>query len=131
MTIPMVLLLPALFALMFVGVQGAMYYYARSVAIAAAQEGARDAGAEHGTREAGAATAREFVRDAGGDDVLVGAKVSGSRSATTATVTVTGTSLSLIPGWEPRITQSASVPVERLTRPSREFMISEGSGDGN
>ena len=57
-----------------------------------------------------------FVSDAGGKDVLPGAHMTGGRSATTATVTVTGTSLSVIPGWSPAVSQSASVPVERITR---------------
>jgi hypothetical protein len=30
-------------------------------------------------------------------------------------VTVTTTTLSVIPGWEPTITQSATMPVERVT----------------
>ena len=42
---------------MFLGVQGALYYHAREVALAAAQEGAREAGSENGTRESGVATA--------------------------------------------------------------------------
>jgi hypothetical protein len=42
--------------------------------------------------------------------------MTGGRSATTATVTVTGTSLSVIPGWSPAVSQSASVPVERITQ---------------
>jgi hypothetical protein len=86
------------------------------VAIAAAQEGARAAGSENGTAADGKAAARSFVTDAGGNDVLPGASVTGDRSATTAMVSVTGTSLSVIPGWSPAVTQSASVPVERITR---------------
>jgi hypothetical protein len=31
-------------------------------------------------------------------------------------VTVTGCSLSVIPGWAPTVTQSASAPVERITQ---------------
>ena len=41
--------------------------------------------------------------------------VPGTRTATTASVTVRGVALSVIPGWRPTITQSASVPVERIT----------------
>jgi Flp pilus assembly protein TadG len=115
-SIQMVILMPALFAVMFLGMQGALYYHARTVAIAAAQEGARIAGSENGTAADGTAAAKSFVTDAGGNDVLPGATVTGSRSATTATVSVTGTSLSVIPGWSPAVTQSASVPVERITR---------------
>lgn len=115
-SIQMVLLMPALFSVMFLGMQGALFYHARTVAIAAAQEGARTAAGLNGTGSAGAADAYAFVADAGGDDVLKAPEVSSSRSATTATVTVTGRSLSVIPGWTPAVTQSASVPVERITQ---------------
>lgn len=40
MSIELLILLPALFAVMFLGMQAALFYHARSVAIAAAQEGA-------------------------------------------------------------------------------------------
>lgn len=115
-SIQMVMLMPALFSIMFLGMQGALYYHARTVAIAAAQEGARAAGSQNGTAAEGVSAASSFVSDAGGKDVLPGAHMTGGRSATTATVTVTGTSLSVIPGWSPAVSQSASVPVERITR---------------
>ena len=115
-SIQMVILMPALFSIMFLGMQGALYYHARTVAIAAAQEGARTAGGQHGTAADGLSAASSLVSDAGGNDVLPGAHVTSGRSATTATVTVTGTSLSVIPGWSPTVSQSASVPVERITR---------------
>ena len=51
-SIQMVVLLPALFAVMFLGMQAALIYHARSLAIASAQEGARAAGAENGTEPA-------------------------------------------------------------------------------
>lgn len=113
--IQMVFLMPALFAVMFLGVQGALYYHAREVALAAAQEGAREAGSQNGTRESGLATAHGFLQDAGGSDVMTATSVSGSRTTTTATITVTGKSMSVIPGWHVPVRQSASAPVERLT----------------
>jgi Flp pilus assembly protein TadG len=115
-SIQMVILMPALFSIMFLGMQGALYYHARTVAIAAAQEGARAAGSQNGTADEGVSAASSFVSDAGGKDVLPGAHITGGRSATTATMTVTGTSLSVIPGWSPTVSQSASVPVERITQ---------------
>lgn len=117
MSVELVVLLPALFAVMFLGMQAALYYHARTVAIAAAQEGARAAGSENGQLADGVSAASGFVADAGGDDVLTAASATAERSATTATVTVHGFSLSVIPGWRPAITQSATVPVERLTAP--------------
>ena len=117
MSLELVILLPALFAVMFLGMQAALYYHARTVAIAAAQEGARAAGAETGREADGTSAANSFVTDAGGDDVLQRATSAANRTATTATVTVRGFSLSVIPGWTPEVEQSATVPVERLTAP--------------
>lgn len=117
-SIELVILLPALFALMFLGMQAALFYHARTTAIAAAQEGARAAGAEHGHAADGTAAANAFISEAGGDDVLANTSTTVSRTTTTATVTVTGFSLSVVPGWHVRITQSATVPVERLTDPT-------------
>jgi len=111
--------MPALFALMFLGMQAALHYQARTVAIAAAQQGARAVGAEHGREADGTRAADDFIKEAGGADVLTGTSTSANRTAARATVTVTGFSLSVIPGWKVRITQTASVPVERLTAPTR------------
>lgn len=119
-SIELVILMPALFALMFLGMQAALHYQARTVAIAAAQQGARTLGAEHSREADGIAAAEDFIDEAGGADVLTGASTSASRTATRATVRVTGFSLSVIPGWRIRITQTASVPVERLTAPTAQ-----------
>jgi Flp pilus assembly protein TadG len=113
-----VILLPALFAVMLLGMQAALYYHARTTAIAAAQEGARAAGAEHGREADGTAAANDFIAEAGGDDVLTNTSTTASRTGAVATVTVTGFSLSVIPGWHVRIRQSATVPVEHLTDPT-------------
>jgi Flp pilus assembly protein TadG len=112
-----VILLPALFAVAFLGMQAALFYHARTVAIAAAQEGARAAGGEHGSHAAGVHAAVAFVADAGGNNVLSGVSTTATRTATKATVVVRGHSLSVIPGWSPVVRQVASVPVERLTAP--------------
>src|SRR3954471_24586537 len=117
-SIEVVILRPSLFAVMFLGMQAALFYHARTVAIAAAQEGARAAGAEQGHEADGVGAANDFIAEAGGDDVLTGTSTTANRTATTATVTVTGFSLSVIPGWKVRITQSATVPVEHLTAPT-------------
>jgi Flp pilus assembly protein TadG len=114
-SVQMVILMPVLFLVMFLGLQAALFYHARTVAIAAAQQGARAAGAETGSASDGIAAAKSFIAAAGGSDVLEHASVSGSRSATQATVTVQGAALSVIPGWSPMVQQSATVPVERIT----------------
>ncbi len=112
-SIEMVILLPALFALMFLGMQAALMYQGRAVALAAAQEGAREAASESGTAESGIRTAQSFVTAS--TTGLTGTTVVGRRTAAAATVTVSATTLSVIPGWIPTVTQSASMPVERVT----------------
>ena len=113
-SIQLVLLMPVLFSVMFLGMQAALHYYARTIAIAAAQEGARAAGAQNGTASAGIAAASSYLADTGGDS-LTRPTVTSARTATTATVSVRGVALSVIPGWRPTITQSATVAVERVT----------------
>ncbi len=109
----MVVLLPALFVLMFAGIQAGIWYQARAVVLAAAQEGARAAAAENGSSGAGVQAARGYI-----DSTTIGlngTSISGARDATEATVTITTHTLSLVPAWSPQITQSASQPVERIT----------------
>lgn len=112
-TIQMVVLMPALFTLMFLGVQAAVLYQGRTIALAAAQEGARASASADGTNAAGVAAASDFVSSTSAG--LKNTSVSGNRTATTATITVTTYTVSLIPFVSPKITQSASMPVERLT----------------
>ncbi len=114
-SIQMVILMPAMFAVMFLGLQAALIYHARTLAIASAQEGARAAGAENGTAGAGISTARDYLTTTAGD-ALTATAVTGNRTTTTATITVRGVALSVLPGWRPAISQSSSVTVERITR---------------
>ena len=114
-SVEMVLFMPLLLLILFSGVQGAVYYHARTLAIAAAQEGARTAARENATLTAGTAAATAFLADVAGDS-LTSVAVTGSRSATTTSITVRGSSLSLIPGWTPTVEQTANLPVERITR---------------
>lgn len=114
-SIEMVVLLPALFAVLFLGMQSALYFHARTVAIAAAQEGARAAAVEDAQSSAAVAATNAFLADAG--DALEAPSVKPGRTSTTATVTVSGHALSVIPGWRPRVTQTARAEIERTTAP--------------
>jgi Flp pilus assembly protein TadG len=114
-TLQIVVLMPALFLLLFTGMQAALIYHARTVAIAAAQEGARTAAAQYSSAMAGDVAAEQFIASAGGEDVLRGVTVTATRDATTASVVVAGATMSVVPGWTPQIVQSASAPVERVT----------------
>ncbi|MHB1488880.1 MAG: TadE/TadG family type IV pilus assembly protein [Cellulomonas sp.] len=114
-TVQVVVLMPAMFLLMFTGMQAALIYHGRTVALAAAQEGARVAAVMSSTAQAGEVAASQFVDSAGGQDVLRDATVTATRDATTAQVTVSGTTLTVVPGWVPTITQSAVAPLEQVT----------------
>ena len=116
-TLEIVVLFPAVLLATFGLVQGALYYHARDVALAAATDGLTAARSRGGTAEEGRRTALTFLRRAGGDHVLPASAVRSERTATTATVIVSGHALSLVPGvpgWA--VEQTASGPVERFTR---------------
>lgn len=113
-SVELVVLMPLLLLLLFSGVQGAVYYHASTLALAAAQEGARAAARENATLTAGTSAARGFVTEVAGDS-LTAVTITGTRTPATATITVRGSSLSLVPGWTPTVEQSASRPVERIT----------------
>ena len=116
-SIQLVILLPALFAIMFLGMQAALYYHARTLAIAAAEEGARAAAAQGAQANDGTSAATAFITSAGGSSVLEHPTTTVTRTTTTADVTVRGQAMSVIPGWNITITQSASATVERTTQP--------------
>ncbi len=109
---------PVVLLLIFGTVQAALYFHARNVALAAAEEGLRDARVENGSDSAGVRRAEAFLVDAGGSRVLLGFSVTADRGATEATVTVQGTSPSVLPGIGGfAVAQSATGPRERVTTP--------------
>lgn len=106
---------PAVLLLVFLTVQTGIYYYARTLALTAAQEGLRETSTLTGTPTQGTDKATSFL-DRTADGWVTGPTVTTDRSATTATVTVTGRSISLIPGVPGLpIHQQATGPVEHPT----------------
>ena len=106
---------PVVLLLVMTLIQAALWFYARSVALGAAQEGAREVRVQPAST-ARAQSAAEGFLDQTAADLLTGRDVTVSGSATTVAVTVTGTSISLFPGlsgWS--VTQTAVGPVERPT----------------
>jgi Flp pilus assembly protein TadG len=104
---------PVVLLLVMTLIQAALWFYARSVALGAAQEGARE-GRVQPASTARAQSAAEGFLDQTAADLLTGRDVTVTGSATTVAVTVTGTSISLFPGlsgWS--VTQTAVGPVER------------------
>ena len=106
---------PVVLLLVMTLIQAALWFYARSIALGAAQEGARE-GRVQPASTARAQSAAEGFLDQTARDLLNGRDVTVAGSATSIEVTVTGTSLSLVPGlsgWS--VTQTAVGPVERPT----------------
>lgn len=112
-SVQMVLLMPTLLLVVWIALGAAMYFYGRTTALAAAQAGATAGAAEHGTTNDCVLTATDFAARAG--DSLAGLQVTCQISAQTVTATVTGSTLSLVPGWEPATTQTATVPREDIS----------------
>ncbi len=116
MSLELVVVFPAVLLVLFLGVQIALYFHARNVALAAAQEGLRAARAENGSAALGGQRAYSFIRDAGGSSVLTAVSVDESRTPTQASITVAGSALEVIPFLPmPRVRQTATGPVERFT----------------
>jgi Flp pilus assembly protein TadG len=112
-----VLVAPALLLALMLIVQFGLLFHAKNVAENAAQEGAA-AGRRFDGSEAGAAErARTFLAELG-PRMLSNRTVTTQRTPETATVTVTGTVISLVPGLDLTVEESASGPVERYVPPA-------------
>ena len=115
-SLELVVIFPVLLLIIFGAMQGALYYFACSAALASAQEGARAVADERASTGDGQSAAASFLAAAGGSDTLQQTQITATRSGATATVVVTGRSLSLVPGWGGiAVRQAASAPVERIT----------------
>ena len=115
-SIELVILFPALLLLVTALIQYALWFHARSLALAAAQEGVAVARAYGSTPQAGRDTALAFVRDHGADTLTDATAIASTPRPGHARVAVTGRSLSVIPGTQGiEVNQSADGPVERFT----------------
>ncbi|MEV4575071.1 TadE family protein [Nonomuraea jabiensis] len=113
-TLEAALVYPAVLLLVMLTLNTALWFHARTLAMAAAQEGLR-AGRSHGSSpSAGQATAERFVRQAGGA-FLTRPKVAITRDADSLEVSVSGQAISLVPLLTLTVTQVARAPIERWT----------------
>ena len=112
-SVQLVVLMPLMFTIAFTGLQAGLYYYGRSAAQAVATTGARAAAAEGAPSGSCEAATAALLADLG--DVLNQPSVTCTRTATLVTVRVTGRTLSVIPGWDPLVEQSAHLNRERVT----------------
>ncbi|WP_341721093.1 pilus assembly protein [Micromonospora sp. FIMYZ51] len=110
--------LPAILLMLFASIQVAAVFVARSTALNAAQSGVNAQRLHQAPEGAGAARATRFLNQAG--DWLVDWEEPGPscvRTDTDVTCTVTGRSLSVVPGVKFSVRQSAHGTVERWTAP--------------
>lgn len=107
------LVVPAVLALVFLGVQLSQTGFARSTAQAAAEAGVRAATSVPADVSRAAGAAEAFLA-ANAKSYLEGTAVSVTSTGTSVTVTVTGTARSLVGGAAAAIDQSASGALEIL-----------------
>jgi Flp pilus assembly protein TadG len=119
--IEMAILFPVFVLLILLGVQVANIFYGRTVALAAAQQGAAAQSAYGAPAGAGEARASAYLTRMG--DVLTNWEVTvtpiadGGAEPTGVRVTVSGTTLGWL-GMKFHVTQTAYSPIERFTTES-------------
>lgn len=111
-------MMPLILLLLFASIQVAAVFLARSTALNAAQSGVSAQRTYQAGAGAGVDSSTRFLRAAGG--WLVGWDSSGPTCVTTpteVTCTVSGRSLSVVPGVDFAVRQTAHGTVERVTPP--------------
>ncbi|MBB5787452.1 TadE/TadG family type IV pilus assembly protein [Jiangella mangrovi] len=114
-TLETVVLWPAVFLLIFGIVHAGLWFHARNVALSAAREGARAASVDGGS--GGAERAADFLASTTDDSVLRVRDIREAAGTDVVTVTVIGSSTTLIPGWRVDVSQTATAPIRRWSDP--------------
>jgi Flp pilus assembly protein TadG len=109
----LVIAAPLLLLMVMAIVQFALWSHATHIAQAAASQGLAAARAQSGTAAAGAARAQAML-DQLARGPLTGARVNADRTATTATVRISGTASPVIPFLRLPVDAEAAGPVERF-----------------
>lgn len=109
-----VLVMPVVMLMFLMLVQWSVQLYNDRIVHAAAREAAVDAASWDGTEAAGQQTARDYLSDTGSD--LSNTAIRISTGATEVTATVSGEVMTLLPGFNPRVSATATVPRERFAQ---------------
>jgi Flp pilus assembly protein TadG len=112
-TLETVIVYPALLVLIYGAIQAGLWFHARDICLAAAQEGARAGAAYNGSSATARAAAEAFLAEAG-RGLVTKTAVAVSRGVWVE-VTVTAEGLSLVPGFPVTVSQAANLPVEVTT----------------
>ncbi len=119
MTLELAVLGPVLLLVIFAVVQAALYFHARSLALAAATEGANAARAHGATPGAGTARAHDFLDRAARGTLTQITVTERDPGPERVRVHVTGTVLSVLPLLpDLHVDQAAQVDREHLTTPT-------------
>ncbi|WP_030486155.1 TadE family protein [Micromonospora chokoriensis] len=117
--VELAVMMPLILVLLFASIQVAAVFLARSTALNAAQGGVNAQRSYQAGDGAGVASATQFLNAAGG--WLVGWNTPGPSCVTVddihVTCTVSGRSLSVVPGVDFAVQQTAHGTVERVTLP--------------
>lgn len=117
-TVELAVLFPLFLIVVLTGVQAAVWWHARSVALAAATAGVNAARVLGGTDADGRRAATEVATQAG-DGVLTNPQIDAGGDQARVRVAVTGTAPRVlpIPGLDFDVSQIATAPRERATTP--------------
>ena len=117
LTLSYVIIVPVFLLSLMVIAQAAMWFLARSAALAAARQGVDAARVQGASAGAGTTAALTFAQTSAAGYLLSPAASTGGSSATTIVITVTGRVPSLVPGVPITVSQVAQAPAERFTTP--------------
>ncbi|MHB1615126.1 MAG: TadE/TadG family type IV pilus assembly protein [Actinomycetes bacterium] len=114
-TLELAVLFPVFLLLVLVIVQAALYFFARSIALSAAQRGADTARLQGHNPAEGLTAATRFATEQGNGVLTALAISTAGSTATQVSVTVTGRALTIVPGLGFTIRQVATAPRETYT----------------
>jgi hypothetical protein len=112
-----VIIIPTFLLSMMVITQAALWYLARSAALAAARQGVDAARVLDSTAAAGRAAATSFAQRTASGYLLGPSASSAGSGPDTIKITVSGHVPSLVPGLPIQVSQAAEGAVERFTTP--------------
>ncbi len=108
--VPLVVVTPIMVFMVMLAIQMGLYFHARSVMSAAAQDAARAAQHEDGTEADGYAAANQIL--AGSESLLIGETTTVDQGPTEVTVNITAEVTSLVPFFTADLSVEASGPRE-------------------
>ena len=115
-TLEIAILFPVLLAVIVAIVQYGLWYHARSLALAAAQQGVTAARTYTAEPAAGTQAAREFLESHAADTLTAVTITIATAGPGQVGVQVSGRAMSIVPGIPGLdVTQSAAGPIERFT----------------